>query len=175
MRAVADGAGRRTEGERSMPSDRIRLGILAAVALLALPSSTLAQTTTSALTRRLRSCGSFLPTSARARPAGSNHRGAGADTGGIAAAVRRSEPEYGNASLSWGTGSIITGAGKPYGCRAHAGFAHRGCDGRRFPGVYSHSRDRIGHQTGRSGPNGCGSHAGRPRDGRSVHHLLDPR
>ena len=48
---------------------------------------------------------------------------------------------------------------KPHRCRAHTGFARRGCDGGRFPGFDSHSRDRIGHQAGRSGTNGRGSHA----------------
>ena len=46
-----------------MRPDLFRPGILAAVALLAVPYSTLAQTTTVRM-RRLRSCGSFWPTSA---------------------------------------------------------------------------------------------------------------
>ena len=170
-----------------MRPDRIRLGILAVVTLFVFPCTTLAQTTSSTdaaiaeLRQLLADQRAALDRQAR------DHRGAGANIGGVTAAGRRYEPEYGGTTRSLKhrrrrqrqPRSALrlrpTAADKPYGCRAHAGSARDGRVGRRFPGFDPHSRHRVVHQTRRSGANGRRSHAERPRDGGSVRHLLDPR
>ena len=99
-----------------MRPDFFRLGILAAVALLAVPCSTLAQTTTSTdaaiaeLRQLLADQRAALDRQARTIEEQGRH------TGGIAAAGRRSKPEYRDAGRGCGTACSTTRAGKPHGC-----------------------------------------------------------
>ena len=166
-----------------MRPDRVRLGILAVVTLLALPCSTFAQTTTSTdaaiaeLRQLLADQRAALDRQARiieeqGRTLAALQQRVEVRTGARRTPRVRSDDDSGRGRDS---GSRITAADKPYGCRAHAGSARDGCVGRRIPGFDPHSRDRVGLQARRAGANGRGSHAERPRDGGSVRHLLDPR
>ena len=148
-----------------MRSDRIRLSILAVVALLVAPCSALAQTTTStdAAIAELRQLLAEQRTALDRQARIIEEQGQR-----LAALQVRVE------GTSMGARYYATAAGKPHGCRAHAGSARDGRVSGRVPGLDSRSRDRVGVQTRRPGAIGRGSHAERPRDGGSVRHVLDP-
>ena len=168
-----------------MRPDRIRLGVLAVVALFVFPCSTLAQTTTSTdaaiaeLRQLLADQRAALDRQARIIEeqgrtlAALQQRVEG--TNGVRRKTRAEHQRRRQRQPRSGLRRRPTAADKPYGCRAHAGSARDGRFGRRVPGFDPHSWDRVGLQTRRSGTNGRGSHAERPRDRGSVRHLLDPR
>ena len=109
---------------------------------------------------------------------GSDYRGAGAKTGRVARASRRRDQERWRQQDLWlrnGAQDPVPLRAKPHGCRARPGPAGCGRFSRRVPRLDPHSRDRVGFQARRSGAHGRRSHAERPRDRRSVRHLLDPR
>ena len=151
-----------------MRPDRIRLGVLAVVTVFAFPCSALAQTTTStdAAIAELRQL------LAEQRTALDRQARIIEDQGQRLAALQV-RVEGGTPLLLFCSGAPFRAAGKPHGCRAHAGSARDGRFSGRVPGLDSRSGDRVGVQTRRPGAIGRGSHAERPRDGGPVRHLLD--
>ena len=170
-----------------MRPDRARLRTVAIVALLVAPCSTL-RADDAALTRRLRNCGSSWPTSVRRSTA---RRGSSRTRGGrwwrcsSRSKARREVPKsrerptrHRRRPRQPRSGLRLRSSQQPTSRTAAepepdlpAGGRHGG----RVPGFDPHSRDRVGLEARRSGAIGRRSHAGRPRDRRSVRHLLDPR
>ncbi len=165
---------------------RLQPGILAVVALLAIPCSTAAQppTGTDAAIAELRQllADQRAALDRQARTIEEQGRTLAALQQRVEGRpeVRRNDEscrtgDDDSGSCGRDSGSRVAAANEPHGCRARARSARDGRFGGRVPGFDPRSRDRVGLQARRAGANGRGAHAERPRDRGSVRHFLDSR